>query len=348
MSDKENCAVVVVGIRFSVLSALPNWKVVRTEFEEYRNTLFDKERLEYRFRLFEALTIPSLQALDVPPNMRLHVVVITSEQLPEWAKARLREDLAGLSSTVVEVGVEGPKIQQVMDEQAREFVAAQGWQENPTLCVTVRLDDDDALDSNYLKALAPYARWRFAGFALSFARGYAAEIDARSTVKLVSLHHLYQPKIALGMAYVNVLEGDQWRVRKQRTVYDLGAHNAVDAVVPLILVSDAPRYIRTIHGHNDDRMDGWHYALARVAPSALKDAFDAVLDRCEVKVPEGKPGDYPTFNTARELFRNAEPHRALNRIQQKKIKKLRRSLREQGAVQGWFQRMLSGWRRQSG
>src|SRR5690606_23783267 len=145
------------------------------------------------------------------------------------------------------------------------------------------------------------------------------EFDARKNVRLVSLHHLYQPKIALGLAYFNLTDAEarQWEQPRQRTVYDLGAHNATDAGVPTILVSDAPRYIRTIHGHNDDRMDGWHYSLARCAPSSLKNDFGAVLANCEVLAPE-ESDDFPT---ARELFRNSDPHRAVNRMQKKQIKK---------------------------
>src|SRR5690606_9470911 len=187
---------VVVGIRFSILSSLPNWKVARGEFEAYRDQLFDEERLAYRFRLFESVTLPSLRDLRVPPVMRVHVVIITSAHLPEWARQRLAAVTESLPSVkIVEVDVEGPNVRDVIDRESRAFIQANRWRNEKVVCATVRLDDDDALDAGYLQALRPFAFAKFAGMAVSFPRGYAAEFDARKNVRLVSLHHLYQPKI---------------------------------------------------------------------------------------------------------------------------------------------------------
>jgi len=139
----------IVGLlRFSVLT--PTYYSERfATLEETAAHLFSEERMELRFRLFEKLCLPSLVRQT---DSDFAMVVLTAESLPEKWLERLLDLIEPL-----------PNMQCVPVGTGRHYKLLQhGYNTVPTNGVThrvmFRLDDDDALDMNFIKRTRKSAR----------------------------------------------------------------------------------------------------------------------------------------------------------------------------------------------
>lgn len=110
--------------------------------------LYDPERLERRFRLFESLTVPSLRGQT---DAGFQTVVLTGPDLPPWARDRLRAALAGLDGASI---VTLPPLPHYTAVQ-RAFATA--LDDATTHLASFRLDDDDALDRGHIARLRQMA-----------------------------------------------------------------------------------------------------------------------------------------------------------------------------------------------
>lgn len=130
--------------------------------------LYDAERLERRFQLFEKMCLPSLRRQSDPDFICL---VLTGENLPAPARARIKAHLATLADGRLITLPAKPHY------GAMKAALKQVDIEGATHRTTFRLDDDDALDTGFvarLKSTAQKVHGLAGGepVALSFNRGF--------------------------------------------------------------------------------------------------------------------------------------------------------------------------------
>lgn len=141
-------AQVIVVIRFSYV-ADAGFRLSRQGLEGVRATLYDPDRLERRFRLFCALTLPSLLGQTDPT---FSVAVLIGEDFPAPFRARLERLIAPLSDARL--------VALPPENNYRSTKRALEACRHPTAThvTSVRLDDDDAIGRDAiatLKRLAP-------------------------------------------------------------------------------------------------------------------------------------------------------------------------------------------------
>ncbi len=142
------CAQIIVVIRFSYV-ADSGFKISRKGLDGVRSTLYDPHRLERRFRLFSALTLPSLLGQSDPD---FTLAVLIGDDFPPVFRARLEQLVAPLRDAHV---VALPPANNYRSTKTAIESVRQPW---ATHLTTVRLDDDDALGRGVvasLKRLAP-------------------------------------------------------------------------------------------------------------------------------------------------------------------------------------------------
>jgi len=139
----------IVGlIRFSFVTTgdfYPGFDTV----EAMKAFLFDPERLERRFRLFEGICLPALAGQS---DRNFTCIFLVAKDLPaEWRK-RLDALIAPLPFVTV---VEKPPMNHYLGiTEAFESLPTKGF----THRTTFRLDDDDAVDLDYIARLRKLAQ----------------------------------------------------------------------------------------------------------------------------------------------------------------------------------------------
>ncbi len=135
-------------VRFSVLTEDYYARRYPT-VEEAAAHLFSDERMELRFRYFERLCLHSMIRQSDPD---FHLVVLTSDQMPRAHLWRLEDMLAphyNIQLLTAPVGVHYKLLQEAYD-----LIPDQ----EETHFVRFRLDDDDAVDGNFVKRTKNFAR----------------------------------------------------------------------------------------------------------------------------------------------------------------------------------------------
>nr|WP_245218757.1 glycosyltransferase [Rubellimicrobium aerolatum] len=241
-------------MRFSVLVAQrESWAIGRGRSEaDYRRTLFDDERLALHHFLFENLTLPSLAAqVPAPSEEFVRLYVITSSELPPRHLSALEQACARHRWVrIVRVPPDARSV--AHGDHIRDFLAEAGHGEGTY--AHVRLDDDDALSSDFLSRIAAFATPGNVGACVSLARGYLLSFDSGRR-RLTQVVDYRLPMAAQGLAHLGAYK-DRAPVGKPANVYGLGHHLRVDTKVPVILDSRAPAFIRTNHEGSDVQFGG--------------------------------------------------------------------------------------------
>lgn len=134
----------IVGLmRFSVLT--PTYYSERFDtLEKVAAHLFAPDRMALRFKIFEELVMPSLMAQT---DQGYHLVILSAEQMPAEYRERLSSAVSALPNAQVQfVGTE--KHYKLLKEGYASVPDRQA-----THRMMFRLDDDDAVDLNYIKRL---------------------------------------------------------------------------------------------------------------------------------------------------------------------------------------------------
>lgn len=211
---------------------------------EHRDTaareahLYAPERLEARFRAFEAICLPGLRAQSDPD---FSFVILTGESLPRPARARLEALVADLPQARIVARPPGPhrKVCQEVLNAARHDPAAP--------CLQFRHDDDDAVATDFVAALrsaardvAPLlARHRLVGF--DWNRGWVARADAEG----IAAEEIQRPY--LGVAQAVAVAGGA-----RLSIMNFG-HDKLNRFMPTVTFSDPPMFVRGHDGFNDSR-----------------------------------------------------------------------------------------------
>lgn len=209
-----------------------------TSEAEQAEFLYDQTRLERRFRLFEALTLPSLRAQS---DAKFKVAILTGQNLPEWAIYRLEDAIADL-----------PQAQIVQLKRQPHYPATRAafdqifLRDETTHIAGFRLDDDDAIHKDTVARIRK-AALKMAGltnvnkpFAISFNRGYfVQEMPSGLIVEEVS------ERTPLGIGLTLAAPRD----------HPVNVFRRNHRIIPQFFdtFSDASHamFVRSIHGDND-------------------------------------------------------------------------------------------------
>jgi hypothetical protein len=254
---------VVVAMRFSFFGT-SGWQ---SAFSKEKALLFDADRLQARLRLFEALALASLAAQG---DRNLHLFVLTSADLPDWARARLQDAcLARLGEGRFTIAARPPGPARRF---LRMFLTARHGR---TPVVQVVLDDDDALAVDFMQRLRPQLAaldddpqmaGRSAPHFLSFVNGYGLVLPGGDPAARAELYLHRYPYINLGLTMISQAGGEN--------LFSIDHRNA-PRKHGCRLIRGAPMFVRTVHGLNDSRVA----VTGRWTPQPDWQALDEVRER---------------------------------------------------------------------
>ena len=255
----------IIGfVRFSVLFDQQNFfsQMKGKSPEERREILFDPDRLAQRFRLFEALTLPSLTAQE---DQNWRAVVLYSTELPSAFQARLLDGLIA-HDAIHPVAVApheplGRVLRREMDAIA----------DKDALRAAFRLDDDDALARSFLSRLRGLLTTYAADqTAVSFARGHILKTEEDgSGFRLAEAVRNFG--IGCGLTLIT-------RGRDERDIFQLGPpHRRVDEAFPTIADARAPVFLCTAHPGNDSGTGSLRHAQLERSKTMSADALRDML-----------------------------------------------------------------------
>ena len=258
----SSASVPIIGVvRFSVLMEEPaEFRVSkRTTLEERCAELFDPDRLEDRFRIFEAVTLASALA-QTDGNWTL--LVVGSTEMPEPFRTRLRDLLA--PHTDVRLAEMAP------DQSLPDFVRTEIDRLHPDAPrhAVFRLDDDDGLSRRFISHLRQViTRWdRGENIAFSFPYGHLIGLpDEAGKLLFRRVHHSFG--IACGLT---LLTGRGF----EHGPFNLGVqHRMIDRMIPTVCESDGPAYVLISHATNDTGEDSVRWRQLRQGKPVQPDAI---------------------------------------------------------------------------
>jgi hypothetical protein len=223
-------------IRFSYV-ALSGYLISSAGEDQVRAKLYDPDRLERRFRLFEALTLPSLLAQT---EQNFTTVLLIGKDFPKPYRKRLERLVTPLRDPRIVA------LRPLNSYKATRTAIDACARVNATHLMSMRLDDDDALGCDCMAEtyrLAP-AMVQMAGpenpSVLAFNNGMFLEFGAQGNT-------LYgvgeKTPLGLGMTMISPKGARQ-------TVFSMD-HRRVHERFNTYTDASTPRFIRTVHVDND-------------------------------------------------------------------------------------------------
>ncbi|WP_252107383.1 MULTISPECIES: glycosyltransferase [unclassified Halomonas] len=231
-------------IRFSVFTKSKSaWAIGnKVDMEVYKQNLFDRDRLLTHQAIFEKVTLPGLDSMM--DAERATALVFISEELPEEFESRLRalsEQRTWLK--IVKVRSEKALNRQIDLRVAKELERF----EFPICCASVRLDDDDALASDYCTVLERHMYPHDEDYCVTFPEGI---LSVYAQNRYTDHYQHRQINNAQGLAMVKTLTSQE-KVESPITVFSVGNHTNVDKRYPVVMDSRQRMFIRTEHAHSD-------------------------------------------------------------------------------------------------
>lgn len=181
--------------RFSILDK------EKKKFSCSENILFDENRLNYKFKCFELMTLPSIVNQT---NQNYIWYIYTSEYLPNKYKNKLL--------TLIE---KYKKIQCIFIKSFDDFNKF-NIEKEIEYC-TIRLDDDDSLCLNFLEQLQKYKEHK--NKIINFPKGITYTIKDNN---IIYGKNFNQKNIAVGLCAINM------------NIHNCGNHVKVDKNFPVI------------------------------------------------------------------------------------------------------------------
>ena len=223
----------VIGLcRFSY-PALGGFQVEHETVEEREAFLYDPARMDERFRIFEALTLPPLRA-QTDSDFIFGVVIGTS--FPAPLRARLEGLLADIPQAVIITRPPG-RHRSVMKEVINDL-----REDRDTPSLQFRMDDDDAVSVRFVERLREVAQDlrgvirnnRYTG--IDFNQGFIARVDAKGLRAKPCVETLWTPALAIAVS-----------PHASRGIMNF-SHAKLSRIMPVLSVTGEDMFIR---GHND-------------------------------------------------------------------------------------------------
>lgn len=224
-------------IRFSYLS-LDGFKASEKGVDAVRASLYAPERLERRFRFFEALALPSLREQE---NQDFQTAILVGESFPIPYLERLLDLLDDVPNTTI---VRLPPLIHI--QAVKTAYRALPTEEAATHIATFRLDDDDAMHRTTTARIAEIAEHSLplrdadSPFAIAFNRGFY--LDTANDDQPVREVYERNP-LGIGMALV-ASKNDAATVFRRN-------HRQVTQYYNTYSDVSRPMFLRSVHDDND-------------------------------------------------------------------------------------------------
>jgi hypothetical protein len=227
----------VIGLcRFSY-PAEGGFQVEHATTQERIAYLYAPARIEARFRHFETICLPGLQAQTDPDFTFL---ILIGDAMPDRYRDRLQALVAEFPQAKIVARPPGPhrKVCQEVINAARDMTLP---------CLQFRHDDDDAVALSFVERLraaaqdcAPLLRkHRLVGF--DWNRGYVARPDAQGLCGTVQV-----------TPYWGVAQAVAVQPGVGQTIMNFG-HAKIMRFMPTVTFTDEVMYLRGHNDHNDSR-----------------------------------------------------------------------------------------------
>lgn len=231
-------------IRYSVYTRNQGWWQIgkNVSSDKYRNALFSESRLLLHEKLFFDVTLPSLK--EISSTSKITALIFISEELPEPFKSNLLNAEADYAWLEVITTKSDKALNTQIDRKIEEKLR----QNEEDVCyATVRLDDDDALASDFGVELTKYLKPEFSGMGVTFPKGVFAVYDGN---QYSSFYHYKKANNAQGLALICIrtqaLAGES-----PLTVFGTGNHTSIDDRYPTVNDSSKIMFIRSEHEGSD-------------------------------------------------------------------------------------------------
>lgn len=257
----------IIGVmRFSVLTP--------TYFSERFDSLaaieahiYARERMALRFHLFEHLVLPSLLAQT---DSDFDLVVLTGEAMPDEYKARLSALLEEVPN--FHLMIKGAENHYQLLKQAYDSVATDGV----THLIKFRLDDDDAVDMNFISRLRSIGAGLHAmqppdvAQVIAFNRGFYVKIDEGENEVFDACE---RAPLSVGTAVLAPIEDHRnpYRYNHRKLAQHYNTYSDISV----------PAFIRTIHGYNKStpsQAGATHKMRPKVMNEQLQSHFGVNVD----------------------------------------------------------------------
>jgi hypothetical protein len=191
-------------------------KFGKTELEK---DVFEPEYFEYRFKIFENIT---LKCFKQQTNKNFLLFLLHSESMPLELKSRF-----------IELEHENPFLCNVYlkdnEDSLGEFLASL---ENFVsfengVCITFRIDNDDAVPKNFIQLLYGYLNNEFNNYGISMP--YFSIVQRKSNTYFM-VEERYYPSNSMGLALVS-------NEMQFKTIMHLGYHNRINKTNPIVLIA---------------------------------------------------------------------------------------------------------------
>ena len=227
----------VIGLcRFSY-PGFGGYRRSHDSIEERCDFLYQDDRLEERFRFFEAITLPGIRAQTDPD---FTFVVLTGESLPDHHYLRLKLLLDDIPQAKL---LQLPPLQH-RTAMAKAILPEVNLKRGPS--IQFRLDDDDGVNIRFVEKLRIARKDAQAVFernnkvAIDFTQGYTATVDKTGmNVTRVSTT-LWTPALAV------VLRG---YAKKTMMHYP---HHVLNRQMAVLSYPGEPMFIRGVNDYNGD------------------------------------------------------------------------------------------------
>jgi hypothetical protein len=223
----------VIGLcRFSY-PGVGGFQVEHQSLEERIDYLYAPTRLEERFRIFEAITLPPLRAQTNPDFTFL---IVIGDSLPKHWRDRLSDLVSGMPQVVIQSHAPA-RHRQVMQDAINSI---RRFDKEP--CLQFRMDDDDAVACCYIEKLREAAQdvrklsRKHRYLAIDFNQGFIASAGPEG-LRATPTNRPYTTAALAVML----------KPSEKRTVMNF-AHNKVGLNMPTVTFSGQDMLIR---GHND-------------------------------------------------------------------------------------------------
>jgi len=231
----------VIGVcRFSY-PALGGFQVEHETPEERMAFLYAPERMEERFRIFEAFTLPPLRAQTDPDFTFL---VIIGDQMPAHYRTRLEKLLADIPQAIIAAYPPEPHrdIMKVAINAVRR--------ESKHHCLQFRMDDDDAVNIRFVERLRERVNELHTlirlnkHIAIDFSQGYIAAAGPDGIKSKPTMEHLWTAGLAMTVS-----------PKSDITILNFG-HSKMGKFMPVVSYAGEDMFIRGHNDYNDSRQKG--------------------------------------------------------------------------------------------
>lgn len=196
--------------------------------------VFQSDYFEYRFEIFKKITLKSFQQQT---DRNFVLLLLHSESMPSDIRKRfitLEEKNSFLQNVFVEDTFES--LNNVIADSVEHILF------EDDIAVTFRIDNDDAVPSDFIYNLHNFAKRDFVGYTINTPTIIAVKKIASTSFMI---EEKYYPSNSIGLAYVTKKAG-------YKTVMEIGHHHLITQDNPLILLAKSNAVVlMTINGENE-------------------------------------------------------------------------------------------------